>query len=1058
MRPSLLARAAVVLTAALALGAPDASRAGRPRPPSTHESVGFQMFASPQSNPIILSPDQTRLYVANTTSGTVSVLNATSLASIATVTVGVEPVGLAVRPDGLQVWVSNHVSDSVSVIDTNPASPKAYQVIETIQDFDAAGATLFDEPVGIAFASNTKAYVALSSRDDIAVIDATTYEVTSRIHVTAQEPRAIAVRNGLLYVAAFESGNRTQMSSCGGLGDDVVGSGCSLGIDDIAAFAVGPNIPNNVKNIVVDSGVPDRDLFVYDTANNQLVEAVTDVGTLLYGLAVSSTGQVFISQTDARNDVNGDHGQHLIDLDNRMFLDEIATTSCSVGGGCGAITVFDLHAAAPPPSQPAPGTELSTPYGLAISADDQWLVGTSAGNSRAFLMTAGGDVTARVDLGQGAELGQQIPRGVALRSKPSGKPLKAYVLNTLESTVAVVDVVYPAPTVQDPDPDPTGLELDVKVGVGADATPANLRRGAIAFHSSLASSSGTFSCASCHPDGNTDQLLWRIGGDCAAIGCDSDGILAPPNGPDLTADPPADEPRTTMPVRGLRDTLPLHWDGSLGDPVGGRNGATAANLAPVCNTGGVDGDLDCFRHLVDASLSGVMCDQTGGCDVGPSGIAGALTAQERDDMAAFLGSVVYPPARSRRMNDLVSGTGIYYGAPPAADPVTFTNPVTTLTAPANALEGFKDFFTNQGGLATDPDTCADASAGCHALPLGVVTNSSTLDGFDAPTMRGLTDRFVQFSLAPATSDGILLAANNGITIPAGAFGNPNPIPPNPLEAPIKFAPATEGMQEITSLGGAFLLFRPVYGTTPMNTFQMVEEASTGFPGATGRQVTLNDRTTAGGLLAETTAVLAALEEADADGMVNLRGVGPRDTGAGLGQASTTTLSFRSNGLYTDTAGTTSLTRAQLIAEAQNGDLVMTFTGALRSGYGVDPQPLLSPPASGGCTQCGDPAIPVVTMSSTLPTVDPPAFNVRGEKLTPDASVVWDGAGVSGATLACASGGTFPSCTNSQVAVNLPTPRPSNGLHLLQVRNGDGPLSNEVPVCVRTSSGASAVCQ
>jgi hypothetical protein len=761
------------------------------------------------------------------------------------------------------------------------------------------------------------------------------------------------------------------------------------------------------------------------------VEAVTGVGTLLYGLAVSSTGQVFVSQTTARNVENGNHGLVLDDLDNRMFLDEVATTSCSVVGACGAVTVFDLHPDDPPPAQPDPGTQLATPYGLAISANDQWLVGTAAASSRAFLMTAGGVVRARLDLGSGADLGQQIPRGVALKSNGSGLPQTAYVLNTLENTVAVVGISIPA------EPAPPTLTLLSKIGVGQDPTPDTVRRGAIAFHSAFASSSGTFSCASCHPDGNTDQLLWRIGGACPAIGCGE-----------------GDEPRTTMPIRGLRDTLPLHWDGTLGDPVGGRNGATAANLIPSCDTGGADGDLDCFRHLVDGSLSGVMCDQTGGCDVGPSGLQGLLTAAERDDMAAFLGSVAYPPARSRRMNDLVSGTGIYYGTPtPAPDPVTFQNPVTLATADANALEGFKDFFTNQGGLAGDPDTCADSSAGCHALPLGVVTNSTTLDGFDAPTMRGLTDRFVQFSMAPTTSREILSVANAGIVIPANALfpGSPN-IPVPGLEEPIRFA-ANEGMQEITSLGGAFLIFRPVYNTTPMNTFQMAEEASTQFSGATGRQVSLNQRTATGGLLAETEAVLAALEEADADGVVNLRGVGVRDTGAGFGAVET--FSFRSNGLYTDTPGTTSLSRAQLIAAAQAGDLVMAFTAALRPGHGVDPQPLLSPPASGGCTNCGDPAIPSIASTAA----DPPAFAVRAEKLTADAAVVWDGAGVAGAALTCTSGGTFPSCTNSQVSVNLPSPRPANGLHLLQLRNGDGPLSNEIPVCVRNSTSGSntAVC-
>ncbi|HEX2484334.1 MAG TPA: YncE family protein, partial [Myxococcota bacterium] len=156
MRPNPF-RVALVAVAVASL-APIASEAGRPRPPSTHESVGFQNFQSPQANPIALSPDGSKLYVANTTSGTVSVISTGTSSVIATVNVGVEPVSVAVRPDGLEVWVSNHVSDSVSVIDTNPASPTFHRVKETIQEFDAAGATLFDEPVGIAFASNAKAY------------------------------------------------------------------------------------------------------------------------------------------------------------------------------------------------------------------------------------------------------------------------------------------------------------------------------------------------------------------------------------------------------------------------------------------------------------------------------------------------------------------------------------------------------------------------------------------------------------------------------------------------------------------------------------------------------------------------------------------------------------------------------------------------------------------------------------------------------------------------------------------------------------------------------------
>lgn len=58
-----------------------------------------------------------------------------------------------------------------------------------------------------------------------------------------------------------------------------------------------------------------------------------------------------------------------------------------------------------------------------------------------------------------------------------------------------------------------------------------------------------------------------------------------------------------------------------------------------------------------------------------------------------------------------------------------------------ARQGFSDFFLDRGGLGTfGVRTCADMDSGCHALPLGADHNSSTLGGFDAPTMRGLLDR------------------------------------------------------------------------------------------------------------------------------------------------------------------------------------------------------------------------------------------------------------------------------------------------------------------------------
>ena len=101
---------------------------------AVHRSaVGHSMFMSPHASPIAFSSG--RVFVVNTPSDTVDVIDARSRAVVRRIEVGVNPVSIAVRPDGKEIWVANHVSDSVSVIDADPASPTNLQVVATIQDF-----------------------------------------------------------------------------------------------------------------------------------------------------------------------------------------------------------------------------------------------------------------------------------------------------------------------------------------------------------------------------------------------------------------------------------------------------------------------------------------------------------------------------------------------------------------------------------------------------------------------------------------------------------------------------------------------------------------------------------------------------------------------------------------------------------------------------------------------------------------------------------------------------------------------------------------------------------
>ena len=240
------------------------------------KKIGHPSFLSPHARPILAH--EGRVFVANTPSDSVDVIDAKTRKIIRRIPVGIDPVSLALRPDGRELWVANHVSDSVSVIDTNPESRTYLRVVDTVQDFDLrAKATRFDEPVGIAFANNEKAYVALSSENKIAIIDVRSRKVRRHLNITAQDPRAIVVRNGKLYVIPFESNNKTQLS--GGYKIDgklVTFNAHEHSIANNNVLSLG-----HKTDIVKHPRVPDRDLYVFNTKTDRLVKTDSSLGTLL---------------------------------------------------------------------------------------------------------------------------------------------------------------------------------------------------------------------------------------------------------------------------------------------------------------------------------------------------------------------------------------------------------------------------------------------------------------------------------------------------------------------------------------------------------------------------------------------------------------------------------------------------------------------------------------------------------------------------------------------------------------------------------------------------------
>jgi DNA-binding beta-propeller fold protein YncE len=94
---------------------------------ATNGQAQFVTFETGQVRPVALSPDQTRLFVANTPDSRLEIFSIDggtgALTHTGSVPVGMEPTAVAARTNS-EVWVVNHLSDSVSIVDVG-ATPRA---------------------------------------------------------------------------------------------------------------------------------------------------------------------------------------------------------------------------------------------------------------------------------------------------------------------------------------------------------------------------------------------------------------------------------------------------------------------------------------------------------------------------------------------------------------------------------------------------------------------------------------------------------------------------------------------------------------------------------------------------------------------------------------------------------------------------------------------------------------------------------------------------------------------------------------------------------------------
>ena len=194
----------------------------------------FVTFESTQFRPLAKSPDGSNLAAVNTPDNTLEIfsIDGVGLTHVDAVPVGLEPVAVAFRTNA-EVWVVNHLSDSVSIVDLSGTAPR---VIRTL--------LVGDEPRDIVFASG-RAFISAAhrgqnspytdinnpgelttpgiGRTDVWVFDATNpgsslggnpITVLSMFG-DSSGPLAVSADGEQVYAAVFKSGNQTTALSEG---------------------------------------------------------------------------------------------------------------------------------------------------------------------------------------------------------------------------------------------------------------------------------------------------------------------------------------------------------------------------------------------------------------------------------------------------------------------------------------------------------------------------------------------------------------------------------------------------------------------------------------------------------------------------------------------------------------------------------------------------------------------------------------------------------------------------------------------------------------------------
>ena len=460
-------------------------------------------FSGPTSSqPLALSANGDFLVVANPDNNSVSFfdLRADRNRRVATVPVQIEPNGVVFSPNGKKAYVANTVSGTVSVINANIANglispPSKHILVGT-------------EPYSLVLTPNgTRLYVANARSNTVSVINTATDTVVATINTgNFLQPRGLAITNDgdaddtdeKLYVTSFIS-VLTPLKIDGA--DDA-----KKGKVTVVSTATNTVLGNVFIEPLANTG--------FTATGDALARIPPGTGTFVTGAYANQLNNVAIHKSFAYlpNTGASPNGPVRFDVNTHSLLAVINTSSDT-----DALKTINMHLAVKLQTNPAK-LFITQPWAMAFkhSEDEGYVVSAASNILVKIAVDASGAPQVLSDPLDPTRVLQvkvgKNPRGIVVNASDT----RAYVMNQVSRDVSVVDLTGVKETVMATLPSaslPAAGTLAYKVHVGRELynTSVGVFDPAVAGGPAVTgrmSANGWGACSACHPFGHGDQVVW----------------------------------------------------------------------------------------------------------------------------------------------------------------------------------------------------------------------------------------------------------------------------------------------------------------------------------------------------------------------------------------------------------------------------------------------------------------------------------------------------------------------------------------------------------------------